>query len=183
MRLPLSYYGDPILRKKADPVETIDDDIKKLIDDMIETMHFRDGCGLAAPQVGRSIRLFIILVFTEDQNGKLITGPLEVYINPKILEVSEETEGMSEGCLSFPGLHFEDIQRPYAITVEYTDLNGNRKVQKLSGLHARQVMHENDHINGVLYIDRLSPKQRKGLDETLKKLKIKIQKLKGSVSS
>ena len=123
------------------------------------------------------------MTFTQDQNGRLVEGPLEIYINPKILEVSEETECMDEGCLSFPRLYLKDIQRPRAITVEFTDLNGNQKIQSLTGLHARQVMHENDHINGVLYIDRLSPKQRKGLDESLRKLKIKIQGLKDSESN
>lgn len=173
MKLKIAYYGNPILRKKASPVLTIDDEIKQLVNDMIIAMDEKDGIGLAAPQVGHSIALFITRVPIEKENDEWEKGNVRVFINPKILEHSQEQDSFSEGCLSIPKV-YGDVFRPIKIKVEATDLEGNRFTEELFGLHARVVLHENDHINGVLFIDRLSKEERKSLDVKLREIKKKF---------
>lgn len=176
MRLPLRYIGDPVLRDKAHEIDFISEEIKILAKDMIETMHATNGLGLAAPQVGSLLRLFVCVVVQEGENGRMKTEEERVYINPKIESLSDEMVAMSEGCLSIPGLYVDDVLRPKTITVSSLDLDGNKIVETISGWHARVVLHENDHLNGVLFIDRLQARQKKGLDEEIKKIKKKIEK-------
>jgi peptide deformylase len=170
MKLKLSYWDNPILRKKCRPIEEITDEIKQLVSDMIETMDANRGVGLAAPQVGKDLRLFVLRNTKEDREGKLILTDPEVYINPILSQPSEQTEIMQEGCLSF--LHL-DISRPYSITVQAMDLQGLTFTKKLQGFNARVVMHENDHINGKLFIDRIPLKERTQIEPILKELKKK----------
>lgn len=170
MKMPLAYYGDAVLRRKATPVKEITEEIIQLINDMVDTMVAYNGMGLAAPQVHKSICLFITAVPIEDEEGKLRSGKVKVYINPKLSEPSHQTWNMEEGCLSIPKLYAE-VARPVNITVEATDLEGHSFVEHLSGLDARVVMHENDHINGVLFIDRLAPGEKKRIDGVLQKIK------------
>jgi peptide deformylase len=158
-------YGNPVLRKMSEPVGKIDDEVKALVEDMYTTLRRAKGLGLAAPQVGVNLRVFIIDLTQVDFDAE----PL-VFINPEIIE-RQGSEIGEEGCLSFPGLFFE-VERAESITVDYTDLDGNLKRMKTSGLLARAVQHENDHLNGKLFIDYLSATQRDLISGRLKKLKV-----------
>jgi peptide deformylase len=171
--LPLAYYGDPILRKKADPVVDISKDLEKLVEEMIETMDSCNGMGLAAPQVHHSIRLFITRFPVETEKGNFEKSGVRVFINPKISSKSTETWKTSEGCLSIPTIH-ADVKRSQEIEVEFLDLKGNSHVEKFSGWEARVVLHENDHLDGVLFIDHLDRKKLIELEPFLKKLKKRI---------
>lgn len=179
MKLPLAYYGNPILRKKTSRVNEITDEIRQLVSDMVETMHEYNGIGLAAPQVSRSLSLFITDVPIEIDEGKeeprLEPGKLRVYINPKILSYSKEHWPRGEGCISIPGIYGE-VVRPVSIIVEATNLDGKLFEEEYSWLEARAIMHENDHINGVLYIDRMHGKARKDMDRYLTAIKKKYSK-------
>lgn len=174
MKLPLAYYGDPILRKKAAPVLHITDDIRQLVKDMIETMEANDGCGLAAPQVHHSLSLFITRI-PEYLEDNMIPGQLKIFINPKILSYSQEEWACQEGCLSIPGIR-EDVSRPFKITIEATDLEGNRFTENFEEFDAHVILHENDHLNGVLYIDRISNKKKKEIENRLREIKKKFSK-------
>jgi len=178
MILPLTYYGNPILRKKSIDVEEINDELQALIDDMIETMNDQNGIGLAAPQVGQNIRLFITRVpmVSPDDPEEMLEGPLLVFINPKLSSPSQEKWDYSEGCLSIPKL-YGNVTRPYSITVEALDRYGHPFTAAYSGLQARCIMHENDHINGVLFIDRMDTKERKAIEPDLQKVKNAYNKL------
>lgn len=171
--LPLAYYGDPILRRKADPVPAITPDVRKLVEEMIETMDASNGIGLAAPQIHHSIRLFIIRTPIETEEGNVDWGEVKVLINPQLSEPSEETWQASEGCLSIPGIRAQ-VERAKEITVEYTDLNGQLVRERFKGWAARVCQHENDHINGVLFIDRLHEEVQLKLSPELEKLKSRI---------
>lgn len=171
--LSLAYYGDPILRKQTAFVNEMTPEIKKLVDEMIETMDAYDGIGLAAPQVHHSLKLFIIRVPIETEKDKVEFGAVHVFINPVISLPSKETWITSEGCLSIPTIHI-DVERPHEITVDYTNFEGLRINQRFSGLLARMIMHENDHINGVLMIDHLGEEERKKLEPLLQKLENRI---------
>lgn len=171
--LPLAYYGDPILRKKAEAIGEITEGIQKLVEEMIETMDASDGIGLAAPQVHHSIRLFVIRKPIETSSGNLELGEVKVFINPKLSLPSEETWKASEGCLSIPTLR-SLVERPKEISVEYTRLDGSVAVEKVTGWEARVIMHENDHIDGILFIDHLSPKEKAQLAPFLQRLEERI---------
>ena len=143
--LPLRVLGDPILREETKPVTVITDDIKRLIDDMFETMYAARGIGLAAPQVGRSERLCVIDVDDE---------PL-VLINPEIIESSRATAKAEEGCLSIPDV-YGDVERPSTVRVRAMDRDGNVFEREASELLARCMQHEIDHLHGKMFIDYLS---------------------------
>lgn len=171
--LPLAYYGNPILRESAKSVQHITDDLKRFVEEMVETMDACDGIGLAAPQVHHAMRLFVIRVPHEGQEGRLECGEVKVFINPTLSLPSKETWSASEGCLSIPTIHAH-VKRPKEITVEYTNLEGQKMKERLSGWEARVVMHENDHINGVLFIDHLDKEEREKIAPFLKDLKQRI---------
>lgn len=171
--LPLAYYGDPILRRKADPIGEITPDIRKLVDEMIETMDASNGIGLAAPQIHHSIRLFIMRTPIESEEGKVEWGEVKVLINPTLSDPSQETWKASEGCLSIPGIRAQ-VERPKEITVEYTDLTGTLVREHFKGWAARVFQHEYDHINGVLFVDRVDEEVRLKLLPELDKLKSRI---------
>lgn len=170
MELPLSYYGDPVLRKKCKPVDEINDEIKKLIEDMVDTMEANNGIGLAAPQIGLDLRIFVTYVPKEEENGEFGPGILRVFINPEILEYSEEKTQLTEGCLSIPTVH-GSVVRPFKVKVRALDKEGNEFTEEFEGLEAHCVLHENDHINGVLFVDRIRGKERKTLEPQLRKVK------------
>jgi len=172
--LPLAYYGDPVLRRKADPINEISSDIKELVEKMIETMDSCNGIGLAAPQVNHSLRLFITRAPREKEQGELEGGDVQVFINPTLSMPSEGSWKASEGCLSIPGMNGE-VERPREITVEYTTLEGNKAKDRFIGWPARVIMHENDHINGVLFIDRLAREERTKWAPLLHALEKRIQ--------
>jgi peptide deformylase len=172
----LAYFGDPILRAKALPIQGITPEIKELVADMIETLNASNGIGLAAPQVKESCRLFITAVPKELEDGTVIPPILRIFINPKITFLSEETWIYNEGCLSIPKV-YGDVERPLSIEVEATDLNGHLFKGSFTGLEARCILHENDHINGVLFIDRLDPKERKKLEKSLRNVKNRFKEV------
>ncbi len=142
-KLNIELIGSPVLKQVATPIDKVDKSVRALIDDMKETMYADNGVGLAAPQIGKSLRLFVI----DDGNG------FEAYINPVITEKSAEMTDLSEGCLSIPGV-VGIVERHCAVTVEYTNRWGKRKVKKADGLLAQAIQHENDHIDGILFIER-----------------------------
>lgn len=173
MKLPLAYYGDPILRKKCPPVEHFDDELKQFVKDLEETLIAHDGAGLAAPQVKRSLALFLTNVPQKKEDEEEWTGcRLRLFINPKILEYSDEEWYRGEGCLSIPGL-YAVVSRPLRIKVKAYDIDGNEFTEEFSGLPARAIMHENDHINGVLFIDRIKGRERQEMENELKAIKKK----------
>ncbi len=175
MILKIYYYGDPILRVRGEPITEITDEIRQLAADMIETMDKNDGIGLAAPQVGRSLRMFVLRNYIYQEDGHWTLSEPKVYINPKLHSPSEQIVTDVEGCLSLPGLRL-DVERPEKITVEAMDLDGNVFVEELEGYNARVRMHENDHINGTLFIDRVDASTRKKIDPMLKAIKKKYSK-------
>lgn len=173
MIFKLAYYGDPILRKKAEPIREITDEIKLLAADLIETMHHtKNGVGLSAPQVGKSLALFVVQFPDPENKEKWTPGKLEVFINSKVLKVSDEEWFYSEGCLSLPGLYCK-VPRPCKITLQYQNLQGDVVTKDFEGYEARMLLHENDHLNGVLFIDRLDPKERKRIEPEIREIKKK----------
>ncbi len=173
MKLKLYYYGDSELRVKAEPVEKFDEEIQQIIKAMVECMYQHNGMGLAGPQVGVFKRIFIHTVRGVDKYGYPVYGAPKVYINPKISIVGDEEWTESEGCLSFPKI-YEDVVRPYRIKVEALDETGKPFTEEHEGWMARPILHENDHLNGVLFIDRISAHRKKALSHQLKKIKKKF---------
>ena len=157
---PILILPDQRLRQVCDPIEKIDDSIKTLAADMLETMYDAPGIGLAAPQIGEMKRIVVMDLAKEGETPE----PL-VMINPEILKYSEETTVTEEGCLSIPELYY-DVERPAEVTVRYTDLDGNTVEKDATDRLAICIQHELDHLDGVLYIDYLSRLKR---DRVLKK--------------
>lgn len=173
-------YGNPVLRKKAGEVKEVDDDIRALAQGMLETMHKERGLGLAAEQVGRTERLFVIDIPAESDIGvddtrdnPDIEMPL-VFINPRITGHGEEVQVGQEGCLSFPEI-FANVDRWYEVDAEYTDLDGQPQTLHAKGLLARAVQHELDHLDGILLIDRMSHVKKVALSGKLKRLSKKTK--------
>ena len=151
--MKIRYIGDPILRKKAESITEFDQKLKHTIEQMMTTMHLEDGIGLAAPQVGLSKQFLVMDTSPIEKNGKQ-----QAYINPEILNSEGEcTE--EEGCISIPDVR-EMVVRSESVTVAYQNEEGEKKVEKLSGWKARVIQHEIDHLNGILFIDRISPLKR-----------------------
>jgi peptide deformylase len=172
--LPLAYFGDPILRKKAEAITEIGEDIHTLIEEMVETMDGCNGIGLAAPQVHHSIRLFVIRSPKEAKDGNLETGPVKVFINPQLFAPSKKTWKASEGCLSIPTIHAE-VERPYEITIRYQNEKGETKEERLKEWEARVVQHEYDHLEGIFFIDRLPLQEKKALESPLRLLQERLR--------
>ncbi len=172
MKLPVVAYGMPILRKIGKEISSDYPKLDKLIDDMFETMYESDGVGLAAPQIDKSIRLFVIDAepfsnldgVTEEEKQKLIGK--RVFINAKILEETGKEVSFSEGCLSIPGIN-EEVKRKEKIKIEYYDRDFNKHVEEIDGLLARVIQHEYDHIEGILFTDHLSPLKKRLLKRKL----------------
>ena len=149
--LEICTLGDPVLGEKAVKVTKFDSALSMLIDAMFETLETADGVGLAGPQVGVGKRLFV--VDTRQEGGR------HAFINPEIIQTSVETAPYEEGCLSIPGIYHEVI-RPAEVSVQAQDVDGKVFTLNASGLLARVIQHENDHLDGRLFIDRLSPDER-----------------------
>ncbi|MBN1603423.1 MAG: peptide deformylase [Chitinispirillaceae bacterium] len=159
----IKIYGDPVLRKTAQPVTVFDSSLKNFLTEMTETMIEKDGVGLAAPQVGESVRIAVIDVTGGEKE------PL-VLINPEFIEKSEELEEAEEGCLSVPGIHL-NITRPKTVSVRAFDSEGKEFfIKDADGLLARALQHETDHLNGIMIVDHISALQKKMLSTKLKKL-------------
>ncbi len=151
---PILTYPDPRLREVAAPVETFDIELKTLVDDMAETMYDAPGCGLAANQIGVLQRVFVIDVADEEE-----PSDLRVFVNPEIIR-ADGMQSWREGCLSFPGVS-EDIKRAEAVVVRARDVNGNPFELEADGLLAVAIQHENDHLNGVLMVDKFNALKRR----------------------
>jgi peptide deformylase len=160
---PLRYYGDPALRRKAAPVAAFDASLAALVADLFDVMYREKGVGLAAPQVGESARVFVVDV--EDEEGRT----RRAFVNPVITR-REGTVSAEEGCLSIPGYR-EDVKRWAAVEVQAHDETGRPFTLAAEGLLARAIQHELDHLDGILFIDRLSPIKRKLLEARLKRFK------------
>ena len=173
MLLNISLYGDPVLRAKAVLIPEITSEIRQLAEDMVQTMvGAANGVGLAAPQVGKSVRLFVIRDEISEADGEFTFAPPEVVINPVFSSPSKETQIGPEGCLSIPKIQV-DVERPLKIHVRYQNLQVEFLEEDLEGFRARLFMHENDHLNGTLIIDRIPANVRKQIDPLLRKIKAK----------
>jgi len=168
--LPIVTYNDPILKKETEPISENSEQLQSLIDDMFETMYKASGVGLAAPQIGKSIQLFVMDAdaITEEMEGEPDIGPVTL-INPKIVKKSDETVKMEEGCLSIPDVR-DDVSRPESITVKFRDRDLNEQTMDATGWIARVIQHEIDHLQGVLFLDYLSAFKRRLHKSTLKKI-------------
>jgi peptide deformylase len=163
---PVRIYGDPVLRLKAREVTEVDDTVRRLVEDLRDTMKAYSGVGLAANQVGVAQRVLVVDVPLEERSD--VGGPVHVrraLINPVITRRSGSETG-EEGCLSMPGI-YEDVARSQTIEVEALDENGRRIQFEAEGFLARAVQHEIDHLDGILFVDRLSPLRRQFLRRTL----------------
>lgn len=161
---PLIILPDPVLRQVSRPVERVDDAVRKLADDMLETMYDAPGIGLAAIQVGEPIRMLVLDVADKDE----AKNP-QVFINPEILTRSQETNVHEEGCLSIPD-YYAEVERPAGVTVKAIGLDGKEKVVEADGILATCLQHEIDHLNGVLFIDYLSKLKRDMVVRRFRKL-------------
>ena len=162
-KLRVIKYGNPILRMKAKKIDEIDADIKQLSADMIQIMQEEEGIGLAAPQVAQSLALLVVDISLIYEDGEPTA-----FLNPEILETEGESV-VEEGCLSLPDIR-EDVKRPEVITVRYQNIEGENFEKRIDELLARVLQHEIDHLNGVLFIDRISSLKKKMLNKTLKQI-------------
>ncbi|MFC3751110.1 peptide deformylase [Aquamicrobium ahrensii] len=151
---PLIILPDPLLRQVSRPVERVDESLRKLADDMLETMYDAPGIGLAAIQVGLPLRLLVIDLAKEDDEP----AP-HVFVNPEILHSSDERSVYEEGCLSIPE-YYAEVERPASVRVKYVDRDGEAREMAAEGLMATCLQHEIDHLNGVLFIDHISKLKR-----------------------
>ncbi len=157
MILPIYTYGQAVLRKETEEIGPDYPELKQLIADMFETMYRSEGVGLAAPQIGRTIRLAVITLDVLSEDYPEYKDFNRVYINPRIVEVDDsKTELMDEGCLSLPGIH-EPVRRPTRIHVKYLDEDFNEHDEWVDGFLARVMQHEFDHLDGKVFTDRISP--------------------------
>lgn len=155
MILPMYIFGQKVLREETEDIDMNYPGLQDLIKNMYETMQRADGVGLAAPQIGLPISLFVIDLDVLKEDYPEYAGFLHAYINPQILEESKETETMEEGCLSLPGIH-ENVRRPKSVHATYIDENGIEHDEWIEGFLARVFQHEYDHLEGTLFIDHLS---------------------------
>ena len=159
MIYPIVIYGAQTLRNKSQDITPDYPELKKLIDDMFLTMDEAAGVGLAAPQIGKNIRLFVVNCTPWADEDPSLADYRKVFINAQIYEHSEETDLFNEGCLSIPGIH-EDVRRPIAIRMRYMDENFVEHDELFEGLPARVIQHEYDHLEGQVFTDNLSPLRR-----------------------
>ncbi|GMN09452.1 peptide deformylase [Croceitalea sp. MTPC9] len=176
MILPIIAYGDPVLRKKAKEISQEHSKLKELLINMWETMYNANGVGLAAPQVGLPIRLFLVdtTPFSDDEDlteeeQKALNGFKKVFINARIEEESGEEWAFNEGCLSIPDIR-EDVNRKDTIKITYQDENFKSHTETYDGLLARVIQHEYDHIEGILFTDKLSSLKKRLLKNRLEKI-------------
>jgi len=157
---PVYIYGSPILRKIATDITPDYPDLHKLIEDMRETMEHSDGIGLAAPQIGLSIRLFVVNGSPLEEDDPSLKDFKRVFINARIVERSGENKIYKEGCLSIPNLH-EEVEREDQIHIQYVDETFQQHDEVFTGTASRIIQHEYDHLDGIMFTDRLSPLRRK----------------------
>lgn len=159
MIYPIVVYGCPVLREKTQEISADYPELKKLTEDMFATMYNAEGIGLAAPQIGLSIRLFVIDLEILAEDDPQFKGFKKVFINPQIVEYGDEMESCDEGCLSVPGVS-ESVKRPTKIRIQYLDENLEAHDEVYENYKARVIQHEYDHLEGKVFIDRISPIRR-----------------------
>jgi len=165
----IRLMGDPVLRERAVDVEVFDDALRALVRDMFETMYHAEGIGLAAPQIGLSRRVVVLDLRREDEDDE----PMAL-VNPRLVWASPDTDKQPEGCLSIPGLE-EVVERPVGIHVEAEDPHGKRITVEASDLLARVIQHEVDHLDGILFLDRVSALKRRMLMKKWKKIEAEAE--------
>lgn len=173
MVLPIYAYGHESLRQETDPVESDSEELQTLIDDMIETMYAASGIGLAAPQVGRSERVFVVDIspMADDvrADGETVPPQPMVFVNPVIEAESDASTAYEEGCLSIPDVR-ESVTRPERVRIRYRDRNFEEQEMEVGSMLARVIQHELDHLDGVLFTDYLSSFRKRFLKRTLRKI-------------
>lgn len=169
MIYPIVIYGSQVLRNKSENITPDYPDFKKLVEDMFLTLEEAEGVGLAAPQIGKNIRLFIVDCTPWGEDDPSLADYRKVFVNAEIYERSEETSLFEEGCLSLPGLH-ENVRRPVSIRMRYLDENFVEHDEEFTGRPARVIQHEYDHIDGLVFTDNLSPLRRNLIKNKLQKM-------------
>jgi peptide deformylase len=173
MVLPIVAYGEPVLKKRAEEIKENSEDLQKLIADMYETMYNANGVGLAAPQVNKSIRLFVVdgssFAEDEDESTHYMREFKHVFINPVILDEKGNEWGFNEGCLSIPGIR-EEVFRKEELTIKYQDENFKEQKKKFKGFAARIIQHEFDHLEGKLFVEKINPLRRQLLKRRLEEI-------------
>ena len=169
MKYPVTVYGDPLLRRTAKEIEQANPKLEEIIENMWETMYYSDGVGLAAPQVGMSIRLFVIDGTSGADEEPDLEGFKKVFINPEIIEITGEEWIMNEGCLSLPEIR-EDVSRPDEVTIRYFDQDFVEHEETYRGFAGRVIQHEYDHLEGKLFVDYLSPLRKRLLKGKLQSI-------------
>ncbi len=169
MKYPITIYGDPLLRKTAKSVEKDHEGLEDIIENMWETMYHSDGAGLAAPQVGMSLRLFVADASAAADEDPGLKDFKKVFINPEIIEIFGDEWIMNEGCLSLPEIR-EDIKRPDKVRIRYLDENFESHEEVFDGYPGRIIQHEYDHLEGVLFIDHVSPLKKRLLKSKLRNI-------------
>ena len=168
MILPIVAYGSNVLRSQCKEIDSSYSNLDQLIENMFETMYAASGVGLAAPQINKSIRLFIVDTspFKDDDSPDHVVCK-KIFINPKITSITGESWSFSEGCLSIPEVR-EDVKRLSEITIEYFDKDFNKHTEIYDGLNARVILHEYDHIEGILFVDKISSLRKRMIKGKLK---------------
>ena len=166
MIYPIVIYGNPVLKKAAAPIEKDYPELKQLTSDMFETMYRADGCGLAAPQIGLGIRVFVVDVSMMADEDPSLAGFKKVFVNPEILSYEGEEVAREEGCLSLPGIS-ETVRRPNTIRIHYFDEDWKEHDDVISGFAARAVQHEYDHLEGHVFVDKISLIRRQMISSKL----------------
>lgn len=178
MVLPIVHYNDPVLRSKGAPITAFDAELAELADHMVDTMHEAAGIGLAAQQIGQARQFCVIDLSRADRDFEWnldgVSTPLDLIMpmalaNPKVEFLAGEDTIYEEGCLSFPGIN-GDVVRPDQIRVSFQDVSGTPHTMSCNGLLGRCIQHEVDHLNGILFIDRMAKKIRQGIDAEIKEL-------------
>lgn len=169
MILPIYLYGQPVLRKEADEVAEDYPELPKLAENMFLTMEKANGVGLAAPQVGLALRMFVVDGSGLVEDFPECAGVRRCMINPEIVEESEDTNTKDEGCLSIPGI-YESVKRPNWIVINYLDENLVEHEERLEGFAARMVLHEYDHLDGKMFVDRISPLRKQFIKSKLQSI-------------
>ncbi len=164
MIYPVTVFGDPVLRKKAEPITEDFKDLKGFIQNMFDTMYTSDGIGLAAPQVGQSVRIFVLDTTTDEEDEP--AGIKRAFINPEIIEKFGDEWSMNEGCLSVPEIR-EDVLRPESVVLKYRDENMVEHEGTFNGFTARVIQHEYDHLEGIMFVDYLNPLKKRILKSKL----------------
>lgn len=171
MQLPIYAYGHPVLKKVAEEITKSEyEDLGNLIEDMYETMYKTNGVGLAAPQIGKSIRIFVVDTIQVKEDLKIEAPIKKAFINPEKLEEFGALWSYDEGCLSFPDIN-AGVERPTNIRIRYLDENFVEHVEVFDGFNARVIQHEYDHLEGILFVEKIKPLKKRLLNNRLEKLK------------